>query len=185
MGRLPRVDPSRFAGRVNPGLNDFSPPELSEKQGDTLLGFSVREFSSGRMGAFGLLGVRRFPRLWICLTPHWSAVLPIDTTHAPQRGDAYQPKVQPWIQRPTRPRVLKERRKSANGARRTEPSSCGVPSERIRVSGPFQGYTLRWYASPRWGGKWKGQRRTPNRPIPSLRGKRVSVPFPGVPESKP
>jgi hypothetical protein len=46
------------------------PPELSGKQGETLLDFSVREISIGRMGAFGLLGVRRFLRLWICLTPH-------------------------------------------------------------------------------------------------------------------
>jgi hypothetical protein len=59
--------------------------------------------------------------------------------HAPQRGGAYQPKVQPWEQRPTRPRVLKERRISVKAARMSDPSLCGVPSERIPVSGPFPG----------------------------------------------
>jgi hypothetical protein len=38
------------------GVDYLQPPELSGKQGDTLLGFSVRELSSGRMGAFGLFG---------------------------------------------------------------------------------------------------------------------------------
>ncbi len=63
-------------------------PGRSGKQGDTLLGFSVRELSSRGVGALALFGVRRFPRLWLCLTPHCSAVLPIDTAHPPQRACA-------------------------------------------------------------------------------------------------
>ena len=66
----------------------------------------------------------------------------------------------PWEQRPARQRVLKERRLSANATRMCDPSLCGVPSERIPVPGPFQGCTLRWYASPRWGGERKGPAQT-------------------------
>ncbi len=50
------------------GVEVCQTPELSGRQGDTLLGFSVREISSGRMGAFGLFGVQRFSsahELWI------------------------------------------------------------------------------------------------------------------------
>jgi hypothetical protein len=77
------------------------------------------------------------------------------TAHAPQRGDAYQPKVQPWGRGPDATIVLKERGISANGGQVSDSSLCGVPSERIPISEdtPSQGGALRWYASPRWGGK--------------------------------
>jgi hypothetical protein len=72
--------------------------------------------------------------------------------HAPRRACAYQPKVPPWEQRPTRPRVLKERRKSVNAARgRDQPICWRSFRTHSRFPGCFQGCTLRWYASNRWG----------------------------------
>ena len=109
------------------------PPELSGKQGDTLLGSSVREILSGRIGAFGLFGVRRFPRLWICLTPHCSAVGPIDTAHGPQRGDSYQPKVQTLGTTPDTSTRSEGTPQIGKCRSLSDPSLCGVPSERIPV----------------------------------------------------
>jgi hypothetical protein len=53
------------------------------------------------------------------------------THQKPQRGAAFQPRVQPWVQRPTQPRVLKERRIFADGGDVPDQPQCGVPSERI------------------------------------------------------
>jgi hypothetical protein len=163
-----------------------SPPEVSGKQGDTLLGFSVREISIGRMSAFGLFGVRQFPGLSICSTPHRSAVLPIDTAHAPQRGDAYQRRVQPWKGPETgmRSEGTPHKHKDESDMRATFADRRRSFRTRGHVGRCSQGCPLGWYAPPHWGGKLKGQRRTPNRPIPSRRGKRVPVPFPAVPEYK-
>jgi len=48
----------------------------------------------------------------------------------PQRGHAYQPRVQPWERDGGYECVLKERRKSPNGGRVIDQPRCGVPSER-------------------------------------------------------
>ena len=50
---------------------------------------------------------------------------------------AYQPRVEPWEQRPAHPRVLKGRRIPWHHQPAPEP--CGVPSERIRFSFPVPG----------------------------------------------
>lgn len=49
----------------------------------------------------------------------------------PQRGKAYQPRATLWVGIAPDPRVLKERRISADGGRVPEQPLCGVPSERM------------------------------------------------------
>ena len=72
----------------------------------------------------------------------------------PQRGIAYQPRVQnPGNQPGKETRVLKERRIAAELEPRPRPSLCGVPSEHTHSTGRgSQGDALGWYTMP-------GQRR--------------------------
>jgi hypothetical protein len=71
----------------------------------------------------------------------------------PQRGIAYQPRVQTLGIFPEKQtRVLKERRIIANLGPRPRPSLCDVPSEHTdSLEFGFQGDALGWYALPRWG----------------------------------
>ena len=64
----------------------------------------------------------------------------------PQRGSAYQPRVQPWEERFPGFGVLKERRISRNN--QAARGLCGVPSER---TGSFRGIprVLPWAGMPR------------------------------------
>ena len=60
-------------------------------------------------------------------------------------------------------RVLKERRISRDGRPAWE--LCGVPSERTDFTLCSQGFTLGWYATPRWGmGQQRYRMRVRSRP---------------------
>jgi|GEM_PF-3552116 len=57
----------------------------------------------------------------------------------PQRGNAYQPRVQRWVSGFAYPRVLKERCISSDGRRMPDQCLCGVPSERMDYLPPVPG----------------------------------------------
>ena len=61
----------------------------------------------------------------------------------PQRGNAYQPRVQPWGFESPNLRVLKERRISSDGGRVPDHPQCGVPSERMNYIPPVPGVVPR------------------------------------------
>ena len=72
----------------------------------------------------------------------------------PQRGNAYQPRVKPWVEVPHESRVLKERRISSDGRYAPEQPRCGVPSERMNCIPTIPGVSPR--AGMRYSvGAWK------------------------------